>query len=628
MFKRVLVLLLMICLHTTNVFSKQEVNQPVLVTGTVINGVDSVDTYADYTVTRHQIQQAGYSTSVDILRQVPGIDVTQQGGQGGTTFVSMRGGDPNFTSVIIDGVRVNDSTNSRGGGFDFLGLDHQLIEKIDVFFGGYSPVYGSEALGGVISITTLGVSNKERVYVSTELAEQNGHAESFHASKTVSDTIDLSLAGAYRKGSEVVEGDSLERKQFIFKAQPKYSDNIDWSFSYFASDGDVTSFPEDSGGDQLAVVRTIEKRKFKQNNVAISGSYRTNKYWLVSLIATQADHQETINNPGIAAGTISGTPPILSESDYQRRDVSLTNSVGLADTVNLGFGVEVTREDGQFDSIIDFGFPLPASFSLTRDTKAAFAEMSWEATENLKFITGLRYDDAENISETTTRFIANFTQPSTKRFFSFQYSEGFKLPSFFALGHPLVGNLNLKPERSKNWSFDVKQSFHDGVITATVTLFKNEFNDLVDFDPVLFTNVNRSSVTAEGATLSMSVKPAQKMIINSHVTYTNYKTDAGIKLRRRPEWKAGTSISWQLQDSLSLSANARYVGSFYDSSIPTGLVKLDNYADADISVSKVISQDLSISIITDNVFNNGYQETVGFSNAGRQVRLMASLTFQ
>lgn len=613
-------------MQATYVLSEQKL-APLLVSGSVIKEVASASVLSDYTLSRQQIYQAGYSTTVDALRQIPGINVTQQGGHGGLTFVSMRGGDPNFTSVIIDGVRVNDPTNSRGGGFDFSGLDHQLIEKIDVFFGGYSPVFGSEALAGVISITTLGVSDKNDASVVAELAEQNGHAESFHVSNTVADIIDLSLAGAYRESDDVIEGDSLERKQIIFKAQPKYSDKFDWAFSYFASDGDATSFPEDSGGDQLAVIRTIEKRKFKQNNIAISGSYIVNKNWLISLIATQADHEEAINNPGIAAGKISGTPPILSDSDYQRRDISLTNSVSLMDAVSVGLGVEITREGGQFDSILDFGFPLPASFSLKRDTKAAFTEVSWEAYDNLKLVAGLRYDDAENISETTARFIANYAQPATKRFFSFQYSEGFKLPSFFALGHPLVGNLNLKPELSKNLSFDVRQSFYDGAVTATVSVFRNEFKDLVDFDPILFTSVNRSSVKARGATVGLSLRPTPKLMINSHVTYTNHKTDTGIKLRRRPEWTANASFNWQLQETLSLNVQGEFVGPFYDSSIPTGLIKLDGYTDCDVVMKKLISHELNVSLIVNNVFNNGYQETVGFSNASRQLRLLASFSF-
>ena len=614
------------CMQATHALSEQQL-APLLISGSVIKEATSESVLADHTVSRKQLHQAGYSTTVDVLRQIPGINVTQQGGQGGLTFVSMRGGDPNFTSVIIDGVRVNDPTNSRGGGFDFSGLDHQLIEKVDVFFGGYSPVFGSESLGGVISITTLGVSDKSGVSVVAELAEKNGHAESFHVSKTVADTVDFSLAGVYREGGDVIEGDSLERKQFIFKAQPKYSDKFDWSFSYFASDGDATSFPEDSGGDQLAVIRVVEKRKFKQNNVAISGSYIVNKNWLISLIATQADHEEGVNNPGIAVGFISGIPPILSDSDYQRRDISLTNSFSLADTVNLGLGAEVTREDGQFDSILDFGFPLPASFSLKRDIKAAFTEVSWKATDNLKFITGLRYDNAENLNETTARFIANYTQPVAERSFSFQYSEGFKLPSFFALGHSLVGNPNLKPEISKNLSVDIKQDFYTGTVSTTLSLFHNEFKDLVDFDPILFTNVNRSFVTAEGATLGLSLKPSQKISINSHITYTNYKTDKSVKLRRRPEWTSAASVNWKLQESLSLNVQGVYVGSFYDSSIPTGLIKMEGYTDVDAIAKKVFTRGASLSFIVNNIFNNGYQETVGFSNAGRQAWLVGSLTF-
>ncbi len=626
MFKKIAFLVTLACIQSAYALSEQQRLSPVLVTGSVIKSTDSTNAVSAYTITREEINQAGNSTTVDILRQIPGVNVTQQEGQGGLTFVSMRGGDPNFTSVIIDGVRVNDSTNSRGGGFDFAGLDYLLIEQVDVFFGGYSPVFGSEALGGVISITTLGIGEKDNTNFTAELGEHNQHAESFHIARTIADTVDFSLAGGYREADEVIEGDSLERRQFVFKAQPKYTSTFDWSLSYFTTDGDATSFSEDSGGDQLAVIRTVEKRKFKQNNIAVSASYAVSKDWAVSLVATQADHDENIDNPGIATGVITGTPPILSASDFKRRDISLTNTVSLSDELSIGLGMEATTEDGQFNSVIDFGFPLPASFSLQRDTKAAFGEVSWQATNDLMLVTGLRYDDADDNNETTARFIVNYQQPTAKRLFSFQYSEGFKLPSFFALGHPLIGNPNLKPEQSKNLSIDVKQRFYKDTVSATLSLFRNEFKDLVDFDPVLFTNINRSSITAEGATFSLLLKPSEKVIINSHVTYTKYKKNAGVKLRRRPEWVTGASLNWKLEDSLSLNFEGTYVGSFYDSSIPTGLIKLDGYTDFDVVIKKVFGNNLSVSLKANNIFNNGYQETVGFSNTGRQIRLVAAFT--
>jgi len=619
------VLFFIVCLCTNQAFANGKKMSTVVVSGTVIKSEQSL---SDYTVTKDDISQGGFSSAVDILRKIPGVNVTQQGGQGGLTFVSMRGGDPNFTSVIIDGVRVNDPTNSRGGGFDFTGLDYQLIDKIDVYFGGYSPVFGSEALGGVISVTTLGASEDNQLRVTTELSQHNEYAGSFHGSRTVADTVDLSIAGAYRDGGQHIEGDSLERKQFIFKAQPKYSSQLDWSFSFLNLEGDASSFPEDSGGNELAVIRTPEGREFKQQNFAVTVDFDVNESWAVSFVATQAEHEEVIDNPGIAAGVYSGTPPVLSDSDYRRRDFRLTNTLHLPKDFLFGFGMESTQEEGHFDSTIDFfGFLVPASFSLERDTNAVFGEISWKGIDNLSLMVGVRYDDAEEITETTRRFITNYKQPVSQRSFSFQYSEAFKLPSFFALGHPLVGNLGLKPEQSENLSFDIQQYFYNEKMLATVSLFRNKFTNLVDFDPALFTNVNRSSVIAEGSTVGLMLAPNKKLSIDSHITYTNYQTDPGVKLRRRPEWVASTLLSWRMRDAFSLNIHGQYVGAFYDSSIPTGNVKMSGYSDFDVILTKLFSKQIDVSLALNNVLNNGYQETVGFSNIGRQLRLIAELNF-
>src|SRR3954470_24903479 len=90
----------------------------------------------------------------DILRRVAGIHIDQVGGRGGTGSLSLRGADPNYTLVLIDGVRVNDPTNARGGSFDFAALDVADIERVEIARGPYSAVYGGDALAGVINIVT------------------------------------------------------------------------------------------------------------------------------------------------------------------------------------------------------------------------------------------------------------------------------------------------------------------------------------------------------------------------------------------------------------------------------------------------------------------------------------------
>ena len=95
------------------------------------------------------------STSlVDALRFVPGLQITQDGGRGGRAALSLRGLDPNHVVVLIDGVRLNDPTNSRGGSFDPTTLALVDIERVEIVRGSLSSVYGSDALAGVVNVIT------------------------------------------------------------------------------------------------------------------------------------------------------------------------------------------------------------------------------------------------------------------------------------------------------------------------------------------------------------------------------------------------------------------------------------------------------------------------------------------
>ena len=106
-------------------------------------------------ITRTEIDTLGPRSTVDLLRWLPGVHIEQSGGTGGIPFLSIRGGETNFTLVLIDGVPVNDPTNSRGGGFDFNQIDVNIIEEIEVYRGGVSAIYGGDAISGVIHIRTL-----------------------------------------------------------------------------------------------------------------------------------------------------------------------------------------------------------------------------------------------------------------------------------------------------------------------------------------------------------------------------------------------------------------------------------------------------------------------------------------
>ena len=96
------------------------------------------------------IGQLGKPDVLEVLRTVPGLSVVQTGARGGTTSVFTRGGDANFTKVLIDGAPANDI----GGGFDFDSLSTAAVESVEVLRTANSVLYGADAMSGVISVET------------------------------------------------------------------------------------------------------------------------------------------------------------------------------------------------------------------------------------------------------------------------------------------------------------------------------------------------------------------------------------------------------------------------------------------------------------------------------------------
>ena len=101
------------------------------------------------------IEAQGFSYALDALAGAPGVTINQNGAFGGAATVRIRGASSDHTLVLVDGVSVNDAS-SPGGGYNFARLDTQSIERIEVLSGPHSTLWGTDAIGGVVSITTKG----------------------------------------------------------------------------------------------------------------------------------------------------------------------------------------------------------------------------------------------------------------------------------------------------------------------------------------------------------------------------------------------------------------------------------------------------------------------------------------
>ncbi len=147
---------LLFCLTATLAFAPpagaQDLFTPDLIvegtkTGTPIEQMTGSVTIID----EETIRTLHVPTVLEVLRSVEALDFAPRGGPGGLTTLFLRGGESDHVLVLIDGVKVNDPTT---GAFDAAHLTVDQIERIEVLRGSQSPLYGSEALSGVINIIT------------------------------------------------------------------------------------------------------------------------------------------------------------------------------------------------------------------------------------------------------------------------------------------------------------------------------------------------------------------------------------------------------------------------------------------------------------------------------------------
>ena len=554
----------------------------------------------------------------DLLRNVPGVHVDQVGGRGGTGSLYLRGADPNYTLVLVDGVRVNDPTNARGGSFDFSSFDVDDIEKIEVARGPYSAVFGGDAMAGVVNITTREPDRQVKASVD--------------ASAGAYDTRDIALRVGGRRWTlgamdsqqgEVVRGNQFESQRVSGSFDDKFGPwRVQLSARY--AETERAGFPDDSGGYEFAEIRTTEHRDARES---LTSATVTRDVGAGALLLTMGyfDRSEVTDSPGVAPGIRDpfGVPPSLVDAGVERFTTTFAGKHYFSPGVELAYGVDYQHEDGSSRGELDFGggFVLPTSFDLTRTSWAPFAEVHLGQADGLSMHAGVRVDDPEGYSAVTSpkvRMAYGFQNSDYDTFtLAAAWGKAFKLPSLYALGHPLVGNPGLEPERSESYELELSQSLMRDALRWSLTWFDAEYRNAIDFDsgppPML---VNRNRVDSQGFELAgqFSASPWQ---FDASVTQARSRIAAtNGELRNRPEWRAGAGVTWQPIESLNLSATASYVGESLDSSIATGDVHLPAYTLVNVAASWEINEKFEAWLAIDNLTDEQYQQFVGFEQRG------------
>ncbi|HXV36727.1 MAG TPA: TonB-dependent receptor [Myxococcota bacterium] len=576
-------------------------------------------------ISREEIERGHYTSVVDILRHVPGVHVDQPGSRGARASIYTRGLDPNHTLILIDGVRMNDPTNNRGGSFDLSTLDPAGIERIEIVRGSVSAVHGSDAIAGVVNIVTRsgrdatelvldGSGGRWEVYrVGAEARGRAGRA-------------DLSLAGAW-----VDEGDPPDEQRYSggnLKANLGVQLPADASLRSTLRFADSTSeaFPDDSGGDEFAVIRTLEKRDVRDLGLRVEAAHQRGRWLDYALSFDYRSRREDRSSPGIAPGrTPTGIPSEATRDELDTYALLLRNSVEPIEGLSLTAGGNVYWEDGVSRGQLLFpgeAEPLSTSFDLDRVVGGPFGELHWEDDCGLRLYAGLRADFSNrSSSELTPRASAEYAIPRTGVTVKGSWGEGFKLPAFYSLANPVVGNPNLVAERSESWDIELRRSFWSERIDARAAYFEIEVRNLIDFAPDPPQLINQSEVVSRGVELELHAKLRDSLDWSGNLTFTDTDIrNTGDELLRRPRWRGSFTLTWTPVERVVLRASTLVVGSVEDSSEPTGERTLDPWVRVDLSASWRVREPLSVYLEIDNLLDANYEEAIGFRAPGIRPR--------
>jgi len=596
-------------------------------------------------VTGDDLQREQLRTVPDVLKKVPGLDIVQTGGPGGQTSVFMRGTNANHVKVLIDGIDVGNPSITNGA-FDFGHLLTSDIEKIEVLRGPQSGLYGSDAIGGVIAITTKKGEGPPRVTATAEAGSfgtfnqtaslrgsQANFSYAFNVAHFRSTDVPVTPLHLLAPG-EKRNNDNYDNWTYSAKLGADLSDNLAVNFVARYTDAKLGFTGEDFRLFPLdfpeALQSTQRNHNFYSRGEAVWSLFddRFKNYFGVNY-TNQWDW--TLNpNPDFFFASPLVSPPITNLGERIKFDWRGEARLIPGQTVVLG--LEHQSESLRTDST----GTVDSSFNFTQTTttaktgnKAGYVELQSEFAKRFFLVSNVRYDDNQSFGpHTTWRLAPAFIVPGTNTKLKGSYGTGFKAPTLTQLyvNNPsfnAVANPNLRPETSKGYDFGFEQPlFHDRV-NFGVTYFHNDIKNLINnvfnLSSFSFTYVNVGAATTYGTETFASIAVTDQLKLRAdYTTIVTRDETTGLGLRNRPGHKESLSAIWSPNQQFTLSTTLLYVGRAVefnrDGTIPR--VDSDAYTLVNIAGNYKVDDRVTVFGRIDNLLNRHYESPVGFDQPG------------
>ncbi|MBL8320046.1 MAG: TonB-dependent receptor [Burkholderiaceae bacterium] len=604
----------------------------VIVTGTRLPASAAGLAQSVTVIDQAEIQRLHAARVEDILGRVTGAYVDQAGATGSFASMYMRGAENSHLLILLDGVKLNDPTTTRGSAYDLSAIDLSQIDRIEVLRGPASAVYGGEALAGVVHIITKRAA-AQGVAGSGYLALGGDHHRKAGASVSFGpENVRAQLsAGTSHDGSSGSDDGKLRLGSVSGSVRLAPGAGLDVEGFASHTDRKSEAFPDDSGGPRLAVNRAKTLRDSKDQALGVRVGWGDAKRVRIEGHLSRFDRDEHSDNAFVDGGVRFPVPPFISDTNMTRTNAQVLARHDYGSGASVVAGLEHQVEDGDLTSVGDFfglGTPQTLSFALKRKTNAVFAEGRLQVLPGVAVQIGVRRDKVEGIESVTTPHLgAVWELPNGATTLKASYGKGFKPPSFFALGFPIGGNPDLRPERSVNGELSVTHKLDAAGSAVQVSVFQIDYKDLVDFDGTTFTNVNRGTIVVKGIEPELRWRVLDRVRLQLGATLLNIDVRDGLQpLRNRPETRATAQVVFEIDGRRSAFVGMNHTGTFLDRSNPTGDIAMPAYTVVDAGY-QVQYGAFRVKLSIDNLFDKNYEQFVGFPGQGRRLRAEVRTSF-
>ncbi|MCH7371909.1 MULTISPECIES: TonB-dependent receptor domain-containing protein [Aeromonas] len=560
-------------------------------------------------IERAEIEARQVSSLPDLLKTLPGVQITTLGGRGHMSSLFIRGTNSNHSLVLMNGRPI---AAMVAGTPDLSQIPLGNIERIEYIRGPRAAVYGSDAIGGVINlISKTSAKGGSETHLKGGVGSHGYGEGQVRTVQALGEHTDMNMLVGYERtdGFDVVAGaqqpdrDGFDSLNGQFGLNHAF--NEAWSADFNAQGYDNQTEMDDPylATDQSRVQAFQYDGGLKYQSGALTSrleaSYGENKLknWLES------------------QGESSAEPIHTGLTRF-----SWINSWTGVEGLMLTGGADWQQEQLKSDSS-SYGQSFNAP---DRDNTGLFAVGSYRWQALLWELSG-RTDDNKQYGRHNTWSAAAGLDIDDNHNVHLSYGTGFKAPTFLDLYYPGYENPDLKPEESKNLELDFSGRYTGW--DWSLNLYRNQIQNLIACQSA-FSSCKPDNTDAEirGVEVALGLETGPlRHDLSFDYTKTEDKNDGDQQLLRRAKQKA----SWLTQAQLGpvdLSTELLYVGKRDDkdfSSFPAERVVLSSYTLVNLGASYDVLPQLTLGGRIDNLFDRDYVPAYGYASPGTEFKLTA-----